>query len=202
MRSKAKINDEAVISGEKRVSKASRPVLTTDTEKGTFAIKEERGLNDRMDWCRADLVEVWQQAYTWEGLEIRLYVEEYGIDETVIEAMQTEIAQAHRNPELTSPEDTSLDEMKAKAETPETETIATEIDRYYDLNHLRVLRNMLSPLLERLGADDMPHFRKAQLTADLYNVFLEHEEVPTEKEMIVALLDVVDGILSEDIPNA
>lgn len=193
MRSKAKINDEAVISGEKKVSEVSRPVLTTDTEKGTFAIDSEpdtdpadapsANFQRSLERCHDDLLGVWLQNWTWEGLEIPLYVEEYGIGADSISMMQKEIAAAHPKPKTTSP-------------------IATEIDRYYDLNHLRVLRNTLSPLLERLGADDMPHFRKEQLTADLYNVFLEYKEVPTEKEMIIALLDVVDAILSEDIPNA
>ena len=45
----------------------------------------------------------------------------------------------------------------------------------------------------------MFHHDKEVLTADLYDVFFEYENVPTEKEMIIVLLDVVDRILSGDI---
>lgn len=75
----------------------------------------------------------------------------------------------------------------------------SDVDRCYAENHLRVLQNTLSPLLQRFGADDMTHHDKEVLTADLYDVFLRYENVPTEKEMIIALLGVVEGILSEEI---
>lgn len=81
---------------------------------------------------------------------------------------------------------------------PDTETSETEL--YYDLNQMRVLGSTLSPLLERLGADDMSHSSKDELTSSLYDVFLQYEEVPTEKEMIVALFGVMDMILSEEFP--
>ena len=77
----------------------------------------------------------------------------------------------------------------------------SEVDRCYAENQLRVVQNAISPLLGRLGADDMFHHDKEVLIADLYDVFLEYENVPTEKEMIVALLDFVDSILSEEIPE-
>ena len=74
-----------------------------------------------------------------------------------------------------------------------------DVERCYIENQLRVLRNTLSSLLDRLGIDDIFHPHKERLTSDIYDVFLKYEEVPTEREMIIALLDVVDGILSEDI---
>ena len=141
--------------------------------------------HDRMDRCRADLLEVWQQAWTWEGLEVQLYAEEYGIDTDVIEVMQKEIAAAHPKPEPCE---------------PETETEISEVDSLYDWNQRCVVRSMLSPLLNGIGADDMNRDYKERLTADLYNVFLQdYEEVPTDKEMVIALLDLVDNILSEKI---
>ena len=77
----------------------------------------------------------------------------------------------------------------------------SEIDRCYAENQLRVLQSTISPLLERLGADDIAHHDKEILTADLYDVFLEYENVPTEKEMVIALLDLVGSILAEEIPE-
>ena len=77
----------------------------------------------------------------------------------------------------------------------------SDIDRCYAENQLRIIRNAVSPLLARLGAEDMADYQKGYLTADIGNVFLEYENVPTEKEMIIALLDVVDSILSEEIAD-
>ena len=77
----------------------------------------------------------------------------------------------------------------------------TDVDRCYAENQLQVIRNTVSPLLERLGADAMDQHHKQGLTADLYDVFLEYENVPTAQEMIVALLDVVDGILSDEMED-
>ena len=96
---------------------------------------------------------------------------------------------------------TESDESEADKVKTDTETTEAEIDLYHDLNHLRVLQNTLSPLLESLGADDMSYHHKDILTADLYDVFLQYKEVPTEKEMIVALLDLAHSILFEEIPN-
>ena len=77
----------------------------------------------------------------------------------------------------------------------------SDIGRLFAENQLRIIRNTVLPLLERLGADDMPHFDKSRLSADIGNVFLEYENVPTEKEMIIALLDVVDSIIAEEIAD-
>ena len=89
----------------------------------------------------------------------------------------------------------------SEVEKADTETTEVEVALYHDLNHLRVLQNTLSPLLESLGADDMSYHHKDILTADLYDVFLKYEQVPTEKEMVVALLDLAHSILFEEIPN-
>ena len=77
----------------------------------------------------------------------------------------------------------------------------SDIGRLFAENQLRVIRNAASPLLARLGAEDMAHPQKEGLTADLYDVFLQYENMPSEQEMIIALLDVVDGILSEEIED-
>ena len=62
---------------------------------------------------------------------------------------------------------------------------------------IHALRVALSSLLETLGVIDMNPGLKRTLTGDLFDVFLEYENVPTAKEQIVALLDTADCILSE-----
>ena len=92
-------------------SRHLRKIRVGLTESGESDGDTDRSLNDRMDWCRADLTEVYQQMYTWEGLETHLYAEEYGIGEAVISVMQKEIAEAHPKPIL----ENTMDEMPAVA---------------------------------------------------------------------------------------
>lgn len=62
---------------------------------------------------------------------------------------------------------------------------------------LHALNDTLSALLERLGVDEMHYSFKQSLTADLYDVFLQYENVPNAKEMLIALLDTAHSVLSE-----
>ena len=77
----------------------------------------------------------------------------------------------------------------------------TDVDRCYAENQLQIIRNAMSPLLDRLGVEGMAQHDKETLTADVHDVFLEYENVPTESEIIVALLDVIDGILASEISD-
>ena len=77
----------------------------------------------------------------------------------------------------------------------------TDVDRCYAENQLQIIRNAMSPLLDRLGVEGMAQHDKETLTADVHDLFLEYENVPTESEIIVALLDVIDGILASEISD-
>ncbi len=83
----------------------------------------------------------------------------------------------------------------------QAEGLITDVDRCYAENQLQIIRNAMSPLLDRLGVEGMAQHDKETLTADVHDVFLEYENVPTESEIIVALLDVIDGILASEISD-
>ena len=65
---------------------------------------------------------------------------------------------------------------------------------------IQAMRNTLSSLLQSLGIDDSHRGLQESLGGDLLDVFLQYEELPTEKEQLIALLNTADAILSEMIP--
>ena len=66
---------------------------------------------------------------------------------------------------------------------------------------VRALNENVSSLLQSLDASEMDRHFKELLTADLNDVFLQYENPPTVKEMVIALLDTAHRTLSEVIPN-
>ncbi len=65
---------------------------------------------------------------------------------------------------------------------------------------IHAMRNTLSSLLQSLGIDDTHRGLQESLGGDLLDVFLQYEELPTEKEQLIALLNTADALLSEMIP--
>ena len=65
---------------------------------------------------------------------------------------------------------------------------------------LHGLNDTLSALLESLNADEMSSAYKEVLTADLHDVFLQFEEVANSREMLIALLDAAQRVVSEVLP--
>ena len=112
---------------------------------------EDQSLDDRMDRCRSDLIEVWQQAWTWEGLEIHLYAEEYGIDADVIAVMQREIAAEHPAPlENTMSEMESIEKFDArlKALGAHEELVCDSLHFYYGIQRADLSETPQETLVE------------------------------------------------------
>ena len=79
----------------------------------------------------------------------------------------------------------------------------SETERYYDRNQREVVRNAIAPLIEKISADDdvpvLSWDHKRMIEADIMDVFISYENPPADKQMVLILLDVIDGILSEPI---
>ena len=59
----------------------------------------ERSLDDRMERCRSDLLNNhWLHNYSWEGLDILPFVQEYDVGAGIIDVMQKEIAAEYPRP--------------------------------------------------------------------------------------------------------
>ena len=142
--------------------------------------EDDRSLNDRMDKCRADLLQVWQQegVYTWEGLEIELYVEEYGLSADVIAVMQSEIAAAHPKPEPCEPE-TDADE----------DTSLTEID------NLPAVKHFLESLIKQTETFIHPH-DKDDFSVSVFDALMVDSEL-TERQQLLILIDCAYSIVME-----
>ena len=65
---------------------------------------------------------------------------------------------------------------------------------------LHGLDDTLSALLESLNVDEMSGSYKEVLTADLHDVFLQFEEVANAREMLIALLDAAQIVVSKFLP--
>ena len=65
---------------------------------------------------------------------------------------------------------------------------------------LHGLDDTLSALLESLNADEMSGSYKEVLTADLHDVFLQFKEVANAREMLIALLDAAQIVVSKFLP--
>ena len=78
------------------------------TEEGTDGVsntaepteaEDSLTLDDRMSHLRSDLINNhWLHQYSWEGIDVRLFAEQYGIETGVIEGVQKEIAAEYPNP--------------------------------------------------------------------------------------------------------
>lgn len=79
----------------------------------------------------------------------------------------------------------------------------SEIDWQYDRNQRTVLRTLIAPLLEKIGATDavpvLNRDLRRNIAADIMDVFISYENPPADKQMVMILLDVIDAILSEPI---
>lgn len=79
----------------------------------------------------------------------------------------------------------------------------SEIDWQYDRNQRNVLRTLIAPLLEKIGATDavpvLNQELRRNIAADIMDVFISYENPPADKQMVMILLDVIDAILSEPI---
>lgn len=79
----------------------------------------------------------------------------------------------------------------------------SEIDWQYDRNQRTVLRTLIAPLLEKIGATDavpvLNRDLRRNIAADILDVFISYENPPADKQMVMILLDVIDAILSEPI---
>ncbi|MXV82904.1 hypothetical protein F4Z98_05965 [Candidatus Poribacteria bacterium] len=158
-------------------------------EKDDDSDDENRSLNERMDRCRADLIEVWQQAYTWEGLEIPLYAEEYGFVADVIEVMQREIADAHPAP--TSPTDAGCQIVDESDE----DTSLAEID------NLPAVKYFLETLFKQVGAEhpiDWDGLSIRVFEALTFDALGEDTEL-TEREQLALLIDVAYTLVAESM---
>lgn len=144
---------------------------------------DDRSLNDRMDRCRADLLEVWQQedVSTWEGLEIGLYVEEYGLSADMIAVMQKEIAAAHPKP--CEPEPETQDDA---------DTSLAEID------NLPAVKYFLETLLKQVGGPVKHPIDRDNLSVAVFDLLCGEEfEGTTEQEHLSILIDVAHSLVAE-----
>ena len=111
----------------------------------------DQSLDDRMERCRGDLIEVYQQAWTWEGLEIQLYAEEYGIAADVIVGMQREIAAEHPNPlENTMSEMESIEKFDARLKEfgAHEELVCDSLHFYYGIQRADLSETPQETLVE------------------------------------------------------
>lgn len=142
--------------------------------------EDDWSLNDRMDKCRADLLQVWQQqgVYTWEGLEIELYAQEYGLSADVIAVMQSEIAAEHPKPEPCEPK-TDSDE----------DTSLTEID------NLPAVKYFLESLMKQAETFIHPH-DKDDFSVSVFDALMIDSEL-TERQQLLILIDCAYSIVME-----
>ena len=147
-------------------------------------------MDDRMDRCRADLLEVWQQNWDWEGLEVLLYVEEYGITPTVITEMQKEIAAAHPKPEPTSPTDAGCEVIDDESDE---DTSLAEID------NLPAVKHFLESLLHQVGTIE-DRILNDNLACAIYDaLLLDDGDALTERQQLAILIDVAYTLVSESM---
>jgi len=157
-----------------------RPGWVAKLYQDVDASEDDPGLNDRMEKCRADLLQVWQlqDVYSWEGLEIELYVEAYGLSADVIAVMQSEIAAAHPNPEPCEPE-TESDE----------DTSLTEID------NLPAVKHFLESLLKQRETFIHPH-DKDDFSISVFDALMVDSDL-TERQQLLILIDCAYSIVME-----
>lgn len=172
-------------------SRHLRTIRGGDTESGASeGEKSEMSLNTRMEQCRAALTEVWRQTYTWEGLEVNVYAEKYGIRGDVFEIMQKEIAEAHRKPEVTSPTDAGCEIV----EDLEADTSLTEID------NLPAVKHFLEMIDKQVGTFVHP-IQKDNLSVAIYDIFTQAEgdedEGLTERQQLALLIEMMRRIVAE-----
>ena len=144
---------------------------------------DDPSTDDRMDRCRSDLLEVWQQEYTWEGLEIPLYVEEYGIGADVIDEMQKEIAAEHPKP--TSPTDAGCEVID---ESDEDTSIA-------EINNLPAVKHFLESLQKQVGTVEN-QITRDDFSVCVFDALIVDSEL-TEREQLSILIDCALSIVME-----
>ncbi|MDE0398894.1 MAG: ParB/RepB/Spo0J family partition protein [Candidatus Poribacteria bacterium] len=144
---------------------------------------DDRSLNDRMDRCRVDLLEVWQQeeVSTWEGLEIQAYVEEYGLSADVIGVMQSEIAAEHPKP----------------PEPCEPETDSNEDTSLADIDNLPAVKHFLESLLKQVGQVEHQPTRD-DFSVCVFDVLIVDSKL-TEREQLSILIDCALNLVAESM---
>ena len=148
----------------------------------------DQSLDDRMDRCRADLLEIWQQNWTWEGLEIHLYAEEYGIGTDVIVEMQSLIAAEHPKPEPTSPTDAGCEIIDDSDADP---SLA-------EIGNLPAVKHFLESLLHQVG--EVEHqIDRDNFTVAIFDTFTTQFEGVTEREQLSILIDVAYTLVAESM---
>lgn len=172
------------------------------------------GEDDRMKRCRSDLLEVWQQAYTWEGLEVNLYTEEYGIEASDIQTMQETIAAEHPKPETATEADHTFWKEVADAADPNSEVtsptdagceIIDEIDEdtsLTELYNLPAVKSFLSSLYQQVGPVEHPATLD-EFSTRVWNAItvdaLDEDSQLTEREQLSILIDVALNLVAESL---
>ena len=148
----------------------------------------EMSLNTRMEQCRADLTQKWQQAYTWEGLELNPYQEQYGIGGDAFHIMQKEIAEAHPKPTPVTDAGCEI------VEDLEADTSLAEID------NLPAVKHFIEMIDKQVGTFVHP-VEKDNLSVAIYDLFTETEgdedEGLTQRQQLALLIDVAHTIVAE-----